>query len=382
MIVVYAKESPPESFEKAIFLAGPTPRSSKVASWRPAAVQQLANAGYEGIVFLPEERSGKRFGDYIDQVEWEERCLHMADCILFWIPRDMNTMPALTTNTEWGVWQDSGKAVFGAPRDAQHVRYQEYYSKKFGVPCASTLPDAVAAAIELVGEGALRTGGEREVPLYIWRTSHFQQWYAAQRSAGNRLDGARVEWTFRIGPQRKLVFFWVLHVDVYIASEDRHKTNEVVIARPDIATVVMYRRGGSLDDADVILIREFRSPAATSDGFVWEVPGGSSLKPKGDPLQLAADECYEETGLRIPAERMKRHESRQLNATLSAHRAHLFSVEITGEELENLRSQFGVAHGVVEDTERTYVEVMKLGDIRGSSKVDWSTLGMIMQVVS
>lgn len=382
MIVVYTREAPPESFNKAIFLAGPTPRSKRTASWRPEALRLLEELGYDGVVFVPDPIDGEWKHDYIDQVEWEEQCLHMADCILFWVPRELKKMPAFTTNTEWGVWQNSGKVVFGAPPNAVKVRYQHYYATKLKVPTADTLQETVQAAIDLIGEGVLRTGGEREVPLYIWKTPHFQQWYAAQKQAGNRLDGARVEWTFRVGPQRSFVFLWALHVNIFIASEGRNKTNEVVIARPDIVTIVMYRRGKTLDDSDIVLIREFRSPAATNDGFVWEVPGGSSLKPKSNPLELAADECSEETGLEIEANRIRRHESRQLAATLSAHKAHLFSVEITEEELNYLRSQYGIAHGVVEDTERTYAKIMKLGDIRQESNVDWSMLGMILLVLA
>ena len=382
MKIVYAKESPPKGVRKSIFLAGPTPRAQDVQSWRPGACKLLKEAGYDGVVFSPEPRNGKWQGEYTDQVEWEERCLHMADCILFWVPREIEKMPAFTTNTEWGVWQNSGKVVFGAPPDAVEVRYQQYYAEKLRVPSCSSLADTVKAAIELIGEGALRTGGEREVPLYIWRTPHFQQWYQAQRQAGNRLDGARVEWTFRGGPRKSFVFFWALHVDVFIASENRHKTNEVVISRPDISTIVMYRRGDSLNDTDIVIVREFRSPAATSDGFVREIPGGSSFKARGKPLELVADECREETGLAVDAERIKQHEIRQVTATFSTHKAHLFSVEITDEELVYLRSQVGIAHGVVEDTERTYAEVMKLGDIRQDSKVDWSVLGMILSVVT
>ncbi len=382
MQIVYANQSLPESWTKSIFLAGPTPRSEDTPSWRPEALRILEESGYDGVVFIPESANKEWLRDYTAQVEWEERCLHLADCILFWIPRDMKTMPALTTNTEWGVWQDSGKVVFGAPPEAEKVTYQRYYAKKLDVSISDTLRDTVKAAMEMTGAGALRVGGEKEIPLYIWKTLHFQSWHQAQRRAGNRLDGARVQWTFRVGPQRKFVFFYALHVNVHIANENRNKTNEVVIARPDIATIVMYRRGAALDDSDVVLIREFRSPAATGDGFVWEVPGGSSFKPKGDPLGVVAEECREETGLKLDAARMRRHESRQMVATLSAHKAHLFSVEITEEELNLLRAERGVAHGVVEDTERTYVEVMKLGEIRKKSDVDWSMLGMILSVLA
>lgn len=382
MHIVYAKEVPPKSFSKAIFLAGPTPRSDKVLSWRPEAIKILEKLGYDGVVFIPEPKSGEWEHDHIGQIEWEEMCLHMADCILFWVPRELETMPAFTTNTEWGVWQNSGKVVFGVPSEAVKVHYQQYYADKFHVPSAATLEETVKAALGLIGEGSLRIGGEREVPLYIWRTPHFQQWLNAQKSAGNRLDGARVEWTFRVGPKKNFVFFWALHVNVYITSEGRNKTNEVVLSRPDIATIVMYKRGNTLNDSDIVLIREFRSPAATGDGFVREIPGGSSFKPKGNPLELAANECSEETGLTIAADRIRRCESRQLNATLSAHKAHLFAVEIIDEELTFLRSQHGIAHGVIEDTERTYVEITKLGDIRRNSNIDWSMLGMILSVLA
>jgi hypothetical protein len=97
---------------------------------------------------------------------------------------------------------------------------------------------------------------------------------------------------------------------------------------------------------------------------------------------LAAEEAQEETGLALDASRFQRHEARQMVATLSAHKAHLFSVEITDDELTLLREQAGVAYGVLEDTERTYVEVTTLGEIRRSENVDWSMLGMILQVLA
>lgn len=387
MELVYNKEEPPESFSKAIFLAGPTPRSPKIPSWRPETIEILEQYGYDGVVFVPEDRCPKFHGDseeitpeYIEQVEWEEKCLKMADCIVFWVPRS-KIMPALTTNIEWGAWANSGKVIFGAPSCAAKVRYLRYYARKLGVPNCVTLEGTIQAALDLIGNGALRVGGEREVPLHIWKTTHFQQWYLAQKNAGNRLDGAKVEWTFRVGPKKNFVFLWALHANVYVASEKRNKVNEVVIARPDIATIVMYRRRKPLDDSDIILIREFRSPAATDDGFVWEVPGGSSKAVKA-PMEVVADECEEETGLRICTDRIRKHESRQLVATLSSHKAHLFSVEITSEELGYFHSQSGVAHGIAGDSERTYVEVIKLGDLRRQSNVDWSMLGMILSVLA
>lgn len=386
MKIVYAYEKAPEALSKSIFLAGPTPRSEGVKSWRPDALRELRSAGYDGVVFVPEPRDSSWSRDYDAQIGWEDRHLNMADVILFWVPRDLATLPAFTTNVEFGFWADSGKAVFGAPLreggdEFPKNRYLRHYSEQFGLPSKHTLRETVRAALDKIGDGAERSGGERDVPLFIWNTPHFQSWYGAQKKAGNRLEGARVLWTFRVGPERDIVFFLALHVDMHVTSENRRKTHEIILLRPDISTVVMYHRAENLPDSDVVLVREFRSPAATEDGFVWENPGGSSFTPTSDPLTLAVDECREEMGLSIAPDRMRRHEARQVVSTMSAHRAHLFSVELTEEEMAWIRSKKGEAFGVASETERTYVEVMKLRDILAGTKVDWSMLGMILSVL-
>jgi len=382
LTVVYALEDAPETFDKSIFLAGPTPRDEKAQSWRPEAIDLLRAAGFDGVVFIPEARDGVWHGDKVAQIEWEERSLHLSDSIIFWVPRNMETMPALTTNTEFGRWEDSGRVVLGSPDTAVRNEYLLHYARKLDIPVAYTLDSVIDLALKMVGTGATRTLGEREVPLFIWSTASFQQWYINLAAAGNRLDHARVVWTFRVGPGRQFVFFWALHVDVYITGEARHKTNEVVLARPDISTIVLYKKAAVLDDCTLVLIQEFRSPVSNTTGFTSEVPGGSTFKPGSTPLELAAEETHEETGLLIDASRFHKHEARQMVATMSAHKAHLFSVEVSDEELEEVRQNAGVTFGVAEDTERTYVTITSLGAIRRNTEVDWSMLGMILQVLA
>jgi hypothetical protein len=151
MKIIYAKKSFDHDKVKygSIFLAGPTPRSSEVISWRPAAIELFKKQNYAGMLLVPEETDGNWRGSYEDQVEWEEDGLRSACCIMFWIPRKIPEMAALTTNDEWGFWKKSGKVVFGAPPDAERVSYQRYYANKYSVPNFSSLEDTVQGAIKM-----------------------------------------------------------------------------------------------------------------------------------------------------------------------------------------------------------------------------------------
>jgi 8-oxo-dGTP pyrophosphatase MutT (NUDIX family) len=217
------------------------------------------------------------------------------------------------------------------------------------------------------------------VPAEVRDGPAFRRWYAAQRRAGNTLLGARTVWTFRAGPVA--AFYWALHVRVHVAAEDRIKDNEVVISRPDVSAVALYRRGPTSDLTTVVLVREFRSPASTPDAYVHELPGGSAFE-ESPPLTVAAAEVAEETGLTIEGERFRAHGSRQVAATVSAHHAHLFSAELTGAELARLREAQNLPHGVEADSERTWVETTTYGEIRRGDLVDWATLGMLAEALT
>lgn len=379
MDIVYARESLPTRMTRSLFLAGPTPRSKDVKSWRADALAMLQSI--EGHVFVPEPRDGKWASDYEGQIEWEAEALNQADVILFWVPREMTSMPALTTNDEWGYWKNSGKVVFGAPDDAVHVRYQQHYADQFKIPSSNTLLKTMQTALAKLGSGSLRTGGEVKVPLYVWNLPAFQSWYQAQVGAGNVLKDASVLWTFRVGKQLDNVFCWALKVEVYITAEDRIKRNEFVFGRPDISSIVLWHRGETLAETEVVLIKEFRSPAKTQDAFIRELPGGSSKKDK-PPIVTAVEELREEANFSIDRSQLVSHGFRQLYGTLSSVGAHVFSTEIDDEELAYFKSISGQPHGVVADTERTFVEVHPVGELVKDPLTDWSTLGIIFSALT
>ncbi|OGM99292.1 MAG: hypothetical protein A2915_02500 [Candidatus Yanofskybacteria bacterium RIFCSPLOWO2_01_FULL_41_34] len=392
MKAIYYYDEPPDSYTKSIFLTGPSPRTPDVQSWRPEALRILEAKGFNGVVFVPEPKPGDNSQyEWSKSPQWEHKMLDMADIVLFWVPRDISALPngesklpGFTTNVEFGHWVNSGKAVLGHPPSAPHTGYLRFMADKFHVPTMFTLEDTINKAIELIGNGAFRSGGEREIPLQLWETHTFQAWYKSQIHAGNRLDGAKVKWIFKVGQNKDKIFYWVIHPNIYIASEKRNKTNEVVISRFDISAVVLYKRQQDILNSDLVLIKEFRSPARTDDGFIWEAPGGSSYS-SVDPLQVIVDETFEEVGLKIERPRFKKVGSRQMAGTMSAHHGVLYAVELTDKELEWLKSQKDIPHGAdYPDNptgERAYTKVVKLKDVLQNNLTDWSNLGMILSVL-
>lgn len=381
MQVVYYKDQLPSSITKSLFLAGPSLRPGQSGvSWRKEALHLLEQMNFDGTVFVPENQDGNfdENHDYSQTVEWEELMLNAADCIVFWIPRDEN-LPGFTTNVEFGKWNNSGKVVLGYPETAEKVKYLKYYADKLNIPTSNSLEETLQNAIDFIGNGAERAGGECMIPLFIWNTPQFQSWYNAQVHAGNRLDSAKVLFNFR--PQNKdFVFLWVVHANMYVAAEDRYKTNEFVLARTDISSIVLWKRDLPIEYSEIVLVREYRTPASTPTGFILELPGGSSPG-REDAATVAAEEIHQETGLYIDPERLTFHEARQLVGTFSSHKSHLFSVELTDEEMNWFKAQKDIVHGNVEESEQTYVTVMNLRQILKEQLTDWSTLGMIMSVV-
>lgn len=390
MQVVYATQKPPDSWTSSLFLAGPTPRDPETPSWRPDALKELETLGYNGVVFVPETEDGQWKHSYLDQVEWELDGLEMADRIVFWVPRDLRVMPGYTTNVEFGSYVKSGKVVLGFPEGAPKMRYLEHLAGKHHAPVHDNLQRTLRSAVDAC-EPALRQGGERYVPLDIWNTPMFQSWYQQLRKVGNRLDEAQVLWTFRM-PKAQTVFSYVLKVKVWVAAEGRFKENEWVFARTDVACTVLYTppeasiAGLTQDfrDTEIVLVKEFRSPGRTSDGFIHELPGGTVEEKDDNKAESAGREVYEETGLAIATDRMRYVGSRQAVGVLSSHQVHCYAAELTPGEMAQAKklAEDGTAFGEAQDTELTYVRVTTFGDMMSREpETDWTTLGLVTQAL-
>ena len=382
MNIIYAKQNFPMTTSASIFLAGPTPRSANVNSWRPEAIEILSRLGYSGDIFVPEPENGIFSHEYDEQVHWELEGLERADVIVFWIPRNMVDMPALTTNVEFGLWIKSGKCVLGFPPDAEKMRYLSHHAKEMDMNITHTLEETLSEALQLIGPGSIRNRGECTVPLSIWNTSHFQSWYEDLKKAGNTLNDSKVLWSFIPKPGCVKPFFLAMWTNVRVEQENRNKEIEVVISRPHTSSVVMYKPHKEWLDTELILVREFRSPVSNKDGYVWELPGGSDPSDAVDPRIVAINEIREETSLNIEINRLIFENTRQQAATILSSKTSLYSVVLTEEEINHAKSLKGISFGDHSSTEYTYVEVVTLRDIIEHDYVDWSNVGMIAQVIS
>jgi hypothetical protein len=132
----------------SIFLAGPTPRSAEVVSWRQEALRIAERLGFSGTLLLPERQDWAQAFDYDHQVEWEHTCLEAATVIMFWVPRDLVTLPGFTTNVEFGRYVGSGRCVYGRPAGAAKNRYLDWlYHKLTGATPQTTLDSTVRTAV-------------------------------------------------------------------------------------------------------------------------------------------------------------------------------------------------------------------------------------------
>lgn len=147
--IIYAYEEAADDSLSSIFLAGPSPRGEDNFNWRPEAIKKLQDFGFGGNIFVPLPREGYWAEDYTDQVEWELEHLEKATVIIFWIPRDLKTLPAFTTNVEFGMFLKSGKIVLGFPTGARKMKYLEYVARKNNVRVFNTLEETLQAGIDL-----------------------------------------------------------------------------------------------------------------------------------------------------------------------------------------------------------------------------------------
>ena len=385
--IIYAQQPIPNQINKSIFLAGPTLRPGQDGtSWRIKALEILEILGYDGVVFVPElednntDLDGKDF-NWDVQIIWETKCLRIADNIVFYLNRNIDTgLLGLTTNDEWGYWKGSGKCVLITELNADKVKYQEWWADELRVPRFHDLYNGIKSIIE-VQESILRMDGERFVPQEIWKLDQFQSWYKQLKENGNWLSDAKVLNCYRI-PANNKIFAFTLWANVFIKNENRYKNNEFVFSRPDISSCLLYYPRVNPLEAEIVLVSEFRTPVNNEKGLVYELPGGSSVKPGVDPKERIIEELHEETGFEPNIDNLVFEGDKQLAATMLTHKNWLYSYKLSYWELEQLKANQNKIFGNEAETERTELHVVRVGDVIDKNYLDWANIGQILMVLN
>ena len=152
MVINYSDQEVSKE-EKSIFLAGPTPRSKDVESWREEACKILEKNGFDGVVYIPECSNHKPKEDYVEQAQWEREALSNAKVIVFWIPRKLPEMPGLTTNVEFGYWLHTGKVLYGRPDGAEKIKYLDWlYNVDTNLKPYNNIEELLVSAIKKANE--------------------------------------------------------------------------------------------------------------------------------------------------------------------------------------------------------------------------------------
>lgn len=391
--IVYSKEPMPDTINKSIFLAGPTVRNKELnddLEWRTDAIEMLRDLEYDGVVYSPIDRDGEfDVTRLYEQIDWERDCCKASDVIVFWIPRlnrEDKEMIALTTNIEFGLYYDSNRIFIGAPDDAYQMDYIKYLSEQKGYKWYSDLKSLLSDVVDYLDKDVIRKGIECKIPKMIFESKQFQNWYKAQKYSGNSLTDYEHLYHF-IMPKAKQLFMTVDRPSVYIKKENRVKDIEFVVSRTDMSYVCAYYRLANDDDYDteIVLIKEFRTPVRNLESFVYELPGGSSLKETESEYIVASNEFKEEVGLSISPYRFDYVTKKQSASTLCSHTITLYSVELTKEEMTQIKemSLKGITHGNQNDTELTYIKVITLWDlINRNVLIDFTNMGMIFTALT
>jgi len=385
MKIIYAQDPIPNEINKSIFLAGPTLRPGQIGvSWRKLALEILEILEYDGIVFIPEfkdvEFDDENF-NWEAQVMWETRSLKMADNILFHINRNIEDgLLGLTTNDEFGYWKDSGKCVLSLDPTADKVSYQKWWAKELKVPTYTEMFSAIRHIIKQQ-ENIIRKDGERFIPQEIWKLDQFQSWYKQLKENGNWISDAKVLNIYRI-PSNNKPFAFSLWVNIFLRNENRYKNNEFIFSRPDISSCILYYPNENFLNTEIVLVSEFRSPVNNVKGLVFELPGGSSIKPGVDPKERIIEELEEETGFHPNIEKLQYEGSRQLASTMLTHKSWLYSYELSDLEYQKVKESVGQIFGNEADTERTEIHICTLQDIIDKDYIDWSNAGQIFTVLN
>ncbi|MGW2858318.1 hypothetical protein [Streptomyces sp. NPDC001205] len=377
-VVVHAGEPFPTEWNACVLLADADAKSL----WRQTALDALREAwtGFGRlVVFVPRQGDGSPMTTEHD--EWVTRAVSCADEIIVRCPS------GAAGPLQQGLLADSptaavcGRLVVMAP-DGEPDPLLSRWLERHAAPVADGAAEAAAIAIERIGRGRDRKGGERDVPLLAARTTGYFWWSSALRDAGRALVSAEIEWVHNDEDTGHRALWWSMRARIRHA--DYHVTSELLLCHPMMTSVVAYRRREKWTDCELVLVPCGNS---LSSSPVREAPKGLALRLPtiltdfsggGDQRERGRRTLHELLGLDdIDTDRLRTLGGRNDSSLVAANR-NVTVLELTEDELASLSSRNNGATGSAAGTP---LVIYRVADLLAEPVCDWATVGAITRAV-
>ncbi|MFJ6898227.1 hypothetical protein [Streptomyces hokutonensis] len=381
--VVHAGQLMPMEWGACVLLAGPEPD----ASWQHSVITVLEDGwpvvNGRLVVLVPHQVDGQKPSG--EQSAWLRDAYAWADEII----STRAPVPGAGALHEPGPAFDlegaSDRLILQMAMPNEATRQ---WAGQRAVPVAPTPADAAAAVLKRLGRGWRRQGGVRQVRLPVVRNYGFHQWRDALHQAGRVLDAATIDWAPRDPRRPEEASWWAITAQV--RDPDELVTQELVVGRNDVLSLIAFRRRPVWTDSEVVLLRHPLSisappPITGPTRFPLRLPTvdfGGPLHVRGEYPDEGVSALICEAGLVIDRARIRSLGNRPESGLLAAQRR-TFYLELTDGECEELQARRGACDG---RAVAGAVEVHRVADLLSSpaardALVDWATLGVIMRAV-
>ncbi|AZP17840.1 hypothetical protein EJC51_18075 [Streptomyces aquilus] len=380
--VVYAGQPMPMDWGACVLLAGPEPE----ASWQHSVITVLKDGWQEAdrlVVLVPHQPDGQMPSD--EQEQWLRDAYAWADEIISTRapvpgPGALHE-PAPVFDLEGA----SDRLILQVATPDEVTRR---WAGQRAVPVASTPADAAAAVLKRLDRGRPRQGGERQVRLPVVRNFGYHQWRDALRQAGRLLDAATIDWAPEDPCRPGEASWWAITAQV--RHPDDLVTEELVVGRGDVLSLIAFRRHPVWTDSEVVLLRHTLSlgappPITAPTRFPLRLPTADFANPfqnSEEHQDQGVLAVARELGLVIDRARLRSLDNRPETALLAAQRRTCY-LELTDDECEELKARHEACDGTAA---AGAVQVHRVADLLssrlpGDALVDWATLGVIMRAV-
>ncbi|MFI2204694.1 hypothetical protein ACH47Z_28680 [Streptomyces sp. NPDC020192] len=383
--IVHAGQPMPMSWDASVLLAGAAPEASSLqhglitalkAGWRQTGQTWDSRL----VVLIPHQASDRPASDQHSQ--WLHDAYTWTDEIVLMPAPGTDLSPLLRLEgIDLEDARDHLTLHVTEPDEATRA-----WAEQHSVPLAHTPSDAAAVVLKRLDRGWKRRGGQRQVPLSVVSNTGYHYWQEALRDAGRTLDAASIGWARRNPIHPEYASWWAMNAR--IRHPDHQVTNELVVGRTSVLSVVIFVRRHVWTDSEVVVLRDPNSlgtePLITAPTrFPVRLPSMDmdiAFYRRGDGRDRPSLKLVSELGLTVAEDRLRGLSPRPESNLLASQRS-VVCLELSEDEFGDLKARRSATG---ETALPEAVEIHRVADLlsdMGGVLCDWATLGTITRAV-